>query len=318
LRFRHIHMLPGIGNSRFPYCTSLYVDDGPGLLIDTGADPSALASIASKVGMVFLTHYHYDHIRNVFSFQGADVHTNPIEAPYFADLDRLAEALGMKHVYGEQGISRWKQLLAEGAPDAPYSTAFCRIWLQLRRLRVSAYPLDEVIHVGSTKVIMLHAPGHTNGHSVAYFPSEGLVYTGDIDLSGFGPWYHGEDGDPDLFAVSAERLCSLDADVYITAHHKGAVSKRRFVKAVRKYLSVIKRRDEKVAASLGAGLTLKQAALAGVSYPPHMCRDPWIFMWEYLLSAKHAARIGIIPEVDKDWPFVFQCPLSTDGGHPSF
>jgi hypothetical protein len=34
------------------------------------------------------------------------------------------------------------------------------------------------------------------------FPGEGIVYTGDIDLTSFGPWRFGADGDMDQFIKS--------------------------------------------------------------------------------------------------------------------
>ena len=39
------------------------------------------------------------------------------------------------------------------------------------------------------RVCAHHLPGHTAGHCALVVESEGVAFIGDIDLSGFGPYY---------------------------------------------------------------------------------------------------------------------------------
>ena len=43
--------------------------------------------------------------------------------------------------------------------------------------------------LGQTQVRAFHFPGHTAGHSVLLVEPEAVAFIGDIDLTGFGPYY---------------------------------------------------------------------------------------------------------------------------------
>ena len=42
---------------------------------------------------------------------------------------------------------------------------------------------------GGVRIRAHHLPGHTSGHCALVVESEGLAFIGDIDLTGFGPYY---------------------------------------------------------------------------------------------------------------------------------
>jgi glyoxylase-like metal-dependent hydrolase (beta-lactamase superfamily II) len=45
----------------------------------------------------------------------------------------------------------------------------------------------EIIDFGHVKLQVVHTPGHTPGHCAFYEEKTGLLFSADIDLSGFGP-----------------------------------------------------------------------------------------------------------------------------------
>ena len=84
------------------------------------------------------------------------------------------------------------------------------------------------------------APGHTAGHTVFVIEPDGVVVTGDIDLSSFGPYYGDETSSLDAFEATLEMVEHLEARHYVTYHHKGVVDGHdAFVPAVRAYAAVI-------------------------------------------------------------------------------
>jgi len=87
-----------------------------------------------------------------------------------------------------------------------------------------------------------------------FFPEEGLVYIADIDLTRFGPWYFGTDGDIDALVRSSRALLALDAEWYLTGHEEGLTDH-------------------------------------GVLNPTRYHVDPWVRMWDTLGTRKHVARL---------------------------
>ena len=54
-----------------------------------------------------------------------------------------------------------------------------------------AQPYDDgaVFDLGGARIRAIHLPGHTRGHSALLVEPEGVLFLGDIDLTGFGPYY---------------------------------------------------------------------------------------------------------------------------------
>ena len=116
-----------------------------------------------------------------------------------------------------------------GTPDSPYSPQNRHEWwLSTARLH-GTYKWGDIIDFGHTKMRIIAAPGHSAGFCCLHFPELGVVYTGDIDLTAFGPWYFGADGDIGCFIDSALSLPKLDADTFITGHEEGILSRPAFI-----------------------------------------------------------------------------------------
>ncbi|NIP74260.1 MAG: MBL fold metallo-hydrolase, partial [Gammaproteobacteria bacterium] len=69
----------------------------------------------------------------------------------------------------------------------------------------------------------VHMPGHTRGHSVLLVEPGAIAFIGDIDLSGFGPYYADACSNLAEFRSTLERIEHLEARAWITFHHKGVV-----------------------------------------------------------------------------------------------
>jgi glyoxylase-like metal-dependent hydrolase (beta-lactamase superfamily II) len=113
-------------------------------------------------------------------------------------------------------------------------------------------------------------PGHTGGHSVLCVEPDGIAFIGDIDLSGFGPYYGDACSDLAQFLDTLERVEELEAKVWITSHHKGVVTERDQMRALlaRFKHRVLEREQAIVQALDGEGKTLRELVARRFLYPP--------------------------------------------------
>src|SRR5690606_22014087 len=87
--------------------------------------------------------------------------------------------------------------------------------------------------IGGARVSAIHMPGHTSGHCVLLVEPEDLVFIGDIDLSGFGPYYGDASSSLAQFRATLARLPDVPAGIWVTSHHRGVYTDRpTFLKAL--------------------------------------------------------------------------------------
>jgi hydroxyacylglutathione hydrolase len=150
----------------------------------------------------------------------------------------------------------------------------------------------EEYNFSGVKVNFLHTPGHTKGYTSPYFPELGVVYVGDFDMTSFGPWYFGTDGDIDEFISSSARLVELDAETYITGHQKGVFTKQEFTEAMGKFLAIIERRDEVIERYVRQGMNFEELTNLGILYPKKKLEVLILRTWERSGIRKHLHRLG--------------------------
>ena len=294
-QFGSIRIIPGEGGSRFPYCTSLFIDDDVKVLIDPGAGLKALNALKQDafVDIVVNTHCHYDHIFCNHLFEGSRIIINEKEARCFRDRRFLGMNLGMEEVYGRAWVDSWIERIADpSTTKSPYSPQNSHNWwLSTARLD-GEYRWGEVMDFGKTKMHVIGAPGHSAGFNCLYFPEHGAMYVADIDLTSFGPWYGGSDGDIDLFISSCEKIMSLECRFYITGHEKGVLGRQDFIFGLKKFIKVIDDRDNRILSLLAKPLSMKEIVDKGPIYGRKYHIDDWVYMWEYLMVKKHILRMA--------------------------
>ena len=96
-------------------------------------------------------------------------------------------------------------------------------------------------------------PGHTAGHSVLLVEPEGVAFIGDIDLTGFGPYYGDHCSNLADFRRSLKRIRELPARAWVTFHHKGVITDRaRFLELLDAFREKIDRREQALLNALAA------------------------------------------------------------------
>ncbi len=123
---------------------------------------------------------------------------------------------------------------------------------------------------GGVRVRAHHLPGHTAGHCALVEESSGVAFIGDIDLTGFGPYYGDATSDLTQFQHSLQRVKDLDAQVWVTSHHRGALTDlAAFLQALAQFNAKIDERSERLLGWLRERPhTLDEMAQRRLLYPP--------------------------------------------------
>ncbi|MDF2788028.1 MAG: beta-lactamase protein [Neobacillus sp.] len=279
-RIGPIMIIEGANNSKVPFSRSLYINSKDKVLIDTGADPAELRALDNQYGveLVVNTHYHPDHTLHNHLLPDAEKWINPLEFETIQSIEGIARGNGVFQEWGPEGVETLRKHL-------PME------WVQNLGEISGTYQYEEYNFSG-VKVNFLHTPGHTLGYTSPYFPELGVVYVGDFDMTSFGPWYFGTDGDIDAFIASSSRLLELDVETYITGHQKGVFTKQGFTEAMGKFLSIIEKRDEVIEKYVRQGMNFEELTNIGIFYPKQMLEVMILKTWERSGIRKHLQRLG--------------------------
>lgn len=271
-RFGNIIFIPGPGNGKYPFCNSLYIDDDVKGIVDPASNEQVLSRLAAgnEIDILLNTHYHEDHFTWNHLFSGAALYVHKEDAPCFASLNNLMQAYGIVDE-GEKQI--WRQLLED-------------VYNYRERKPDRLLEDGDVLDFGSTRLEVLHTPGHTPGHISLYCEAQGLLFTGDLDMTAFGPWYGDAVSDIGQTIASIHRLMTVPARTVITAHQMG-ILKEDLATLARAYLDVIDAREKKIVDFLKAPRTLEEIADQWFIY--RKPREPEMFyrFGERGMVAKH-------------------------------
>ncbi|HEY5291152.1 MAG TPA: MBL fold metallo-hydrolase [Burkholderiales bacterium] len=220
---------------------------------DTPLVANRLGPVLGTVDLVILGHAHEDHM--------AGLHRIP-RTPVFAPEQDLAavrswEGLARHYGYRPQVLARMRAKIERDFHYFPRPDAV-------------GYPDGHVWDLGGVQVRAVHMPGHTAGHSVLLVEPEGVAFIGDIDLTGFGPYYGDGCSSLAAFRRTLETIAELPARAWVTFHHKGVITDRaKFLELLDAFKEKIDRREHAI---LGALATQPRSLDALVShrflYPP--------------------------------------------------
>jgi len=272
-----ILLIEGEDRGRYPYSNSMLIDDDVTTLIDTGMGRDSAMTIATekKVDLVINSHGHEDHVASNSLFKDAKICSHKFDAPIIRSVEKL------KGLYGstETETKKFIDLLLDEQ-------------FKLRDSRVDfEFEDGHVFDLGSTKLEVIHTPGHSRGHCCFAVPSERLVFLGDVDLSSFGPWYGCIDCDIDQFIESIERVRSLQFEVAVTSH-KGIIHGRRALEEkLSAYLNKIYEREEKLLDFLSEERSVEEIINRAVIYGRFLEPKAVFKLFEKTMIEKHLERL---------------------------
>jgi hydroxyacylglutathione hydrolase len=133
---------------------------------------------------------------------------------------------------------------------------------------------------------VIATPGHTPGHLAFYFHEEELLFTGDYDLTSFGPWYGDLYSSIEETITSIRRLRDIPAKIWITGHANGSFTDNPEI-LWKQYENIIFVRENKLLDFLKHPRTLDEIVSAWLIYGKP--REPLAFFefGERALVKKH-------------------------------
>lgn len=240
-------------------------------LVVTGADTRVAFDtpiVANRIGaeldtvdFVVLGHVHEDHMAGLRRLANKPLHVHEHDLLAARSWEGLARHYG----YTPAVLAALRPKIEREFNYAPRPDAI-------------AYRHDDAWDLGGgVRVRALHLPGHTSGHCALLVEPHAMAFIGDMDLSGFGPYYGDASSSLEETRRSLAVLAGLDAKVWITSHHKGVITEReRFHALLAAYAARVQERTARLVASIAAGpKTLEELVRGRLMYPPEH-DDLWV------------------------------------------
>ena len=237
--------------------------DGNQVLV-TGADTRVAFDtplVANRIGaefddvdLVILGHVHEDHMAGLHRVPRARVQVHQ------ADLAAAQSWEGLQWHYGypEPVLRQMKTIIEadfhyRARPDA-IGYADGATWDLGGGVRIRAH----------------HMPGHTAGHCVLVIENEGVAFLGDIDLTGFGPYYGDATSSLADFRRTLAVVAGLEASIWVTSHHRGVLRDRTaFLDHLARFTAKIDERADRLLGYLRGGpLSIGELVQRRLLYPP--------------------------------------------------
>jgi len=287
----NLYYLPGKNRSRFPYCACLFVTGREGhILIDAGMGGSRIQPVKEMgVDALILTHCHVDHRLTRREIPEVPVWCHENEEPYMCDRDQFSEGIGLTR----------SGLKPSHLPERDENI------FQMRIERTLAD--GERIDLGGITLETILTPGHSPGHLSFFIPEHGVLFSGDVDLTLFGPFYGHDFADLGDFIDSIDRLRRLDARMVVTGHSGPFTEnlKKRFDE----YESIIYKREQKILGYLEQPRSLDFFYGCNIIYRKYDEDDPYIELTKWVEQIhvekhlEHLAKTGRVKldPVSKMW-----------------
>ncbi len=221
---------------------------------DTPPVANRIGAEFDAVDLVILGHVHEDHTAGLHRLPRAAVQVHQGDLAALQSWDGLARHYG----YPDEVLAAVRQMIERDFHYRPRPDA-------------TGYAHGAVWEVGGgVRIRAHHLPGHTSGHCALVVESEGLAFIGDIDLTGFGPYYGDATSSLAAFRKSLREVALLDAKVWVTSHHRAVVTeKAQFEADLARFAARI---DERAGKLLGflreRPHTLDELVQRRLLYPP--------------------------------------------------
>lgn len=254
-RFGPVTVFFGEKNGKYPDGNQVVVRGADAIAVfDTPQVANRIGAPLEAADLAILGHVHEDHMAGLHRIPRAAVHVHE------ADVEAARSWAGLSRHYGypESVLGPLRAKIERDFDYAPRPDAI-------------AYPDGARWDLGGgVSVHAVHMPGHTAGHTVLVVEPQGVAFIGDIDLSGFGPYYGDATSDLADFRRSLRRVAQVPASVWVTSHHRGVYTERdAFLVALGAFAARLDEREARLLAMLAGGpRTLEALVRERLLYPP--------------------------------------------------
>ena len=262
----YISLIKGKNNGRFPFSHSILIEDEVTALIDTGCGIETLRKLKS-IGTIVNSHSHPDHTAGNWIFSGF-----PLIVPE-EDYDINSNVRKLSRRYaGEELAGVWR--------------AFVSQIMEFKDATPTGKFHDEsVLDFGETKLVAIHTPGHTLGHYCFFEKKEKILFTFDIDFTGFGPWYGHIESDINLFKMSIEKVRNLNPEVVVSSHR--GIIREGIEDEFDRFAQIFQKRDERILNFLKVEKTFEEIVDEALIYRDFSFHPQLLRYWEGMMVQKH-------------------------------
>ena len=207
-----------------------------------------------EVDLVILGHVHEDHMAGLHLVPRAKVHVHSADLAAAQSWEGLARHYG----YPAPVLDAMKAIIEADFHYRPRPDAV-------------GYEDGAAWDLGAgVRVRAHHMPGHTAGHCVLVVENEGLAFLGDIDLTGFGPYYGDACSSLADFRRTLAAVAHLEAHTWVTSHHRAVLTDREhFLAELARFTARIDERAERLLGYLsGKPLSVAELVQRRLLYPP--------------------------------------------------
>jgi glyoxylase-like metal-dependent hydrolase (beta-lactamase superfamily II) len=253
--FGNVTVVLGDKNGKYPHGNSLLVEGRERCAV---IDPSlALVERADefrdRADLVVLSHVHEDHVAGLGLFPRAEVRAH------------------REDVLGIQSMAGLQQMYGYAMPDDVLSEWLVGNFHYGARPDALGYEDGEVFELGGSRIRAFHLPGHTRGHCALLVEPEGVLFLGDIDLTGFGPYYGDAWSNLEDFERSLEAIAKIPARVWVSFHHVGIVEDAAvFAEKLARFAGRIAERDAAIREYLAEPRSIEEMIAHRFVYPPQV------------------------------------------------
>ena len=254
LQFGSVSVLLGAQSGKYPDGNQVLVRGSDvNVAFDTPMASRMRADLLAEIDLVILGHVHEDHTVALDLLTHAGLMAHELDVQAVRSWDGLKQHYG----YAEDTLSHVREMIERDFHYAPRPDAMPYVDGQCWQLG------------GGVSIRAHHLPGHTSGHCALVVENEGLAFIGDIDLSGFGPYYGDATSSLRAFRQTLRDVAELDARTWVTSHHKAVITDRQqFLRDLARFASRIDERTEQLIHRLQSGpQRVDDLAAQGFLYP---------------------------------------------------
>jgi glyoxylase-like metal-dependent hydrolase (beta-lactamase superfamily II) len=277
-----LYLVPAPNNGRFPYAHSFLVEKSIRALIDTGCGAETLEQLQQThpFDWVISSHSHPDHTALNWKFAGKPLYVPLYAADTFGDFDRLGDRLT------EPGdlAQLWRDYVS-GAMN--FKTA----------LPTHTFSDGDVFDFGGITLVVVHTPGHTVDHTCLVEPDHCILFSFDIDLTSFGPWYGHRESDIAAFEASIRKVMALKPRIVVSSH-KGIIADDVPAR-MQRFLDVFEERDRILQRLLPGVQSFTDLVNLSPFYQGYPYAATLLRYWESQMVRKHLERLierGLVGE----------------------
>lgn len=282
-KFGNVKIIPGRRGGKAPFCNSVFIDDELKAVIDPHSNREFCESVADEIDIIINSHFHIDHSGYNSLFVKSKLFVPEREREIYSSFEALTEEYGIRNA---SFVESWREF-----------------YLKKKRFfdcQPSGYFGDgEIFDLGKTKVHVISAPGHTAGHSVFIFEKEGLLFSVDVDLTEFGPWYGGKSSDICEFIKTIRKLKEMRIPFVLTGHQTGLVRDPQTL--FEKFEEKIYEREKIILQLLEKPSPIKSLIGKKIIYPAD--NNEWWRIAEENMIRAHLRKLvmeGRVEEIDRD------------------